>query len=91
MIPPYIHDSLQAYIDTGRPTGDFLKAVICNDLRGAVLGADESSRAALLEIVHFMHWEAPSECWGERKAWAAWIGHQGLKGWPSEHRKPRET
>ena len=59
MIPPYddcpadIKESLRAYI-SGRPTGDFLRAVLENDLIEAVCRADGANTWLIPPIVGFM-------------------------------------
>jgi hypothetical protein len=49
--PPDIVESLEAYQQEGRPTGDFLRAVIANDLMEAFGRADEHNLKALPHIV----------------------------------------
>jgi hypothetical protein len=50
--------------------------VLCNDLRSAVGRADDGNRAALADIVMFLHWEVPGRCWGSSERVAAWL-HDG--------------
>ena len=72
-LPESLQESLNAYADTGRPTGGFLEACIDNDLRAAVLHADETSFAAIPAIVGFLYNEMPSGCWGKQGAFSAWV------------------
>jgi hypothetical protein len=77
-IPPYMHAGLVAYITSGRPVGDFLTAVLSNDLRAAVNRADHQNRHALPAYVAFLQSHAPDGCWGSAAAVTAWRAHRGL-------------
>jgi hypothetical protein len=62
------------YVKYHKPVGNFLKAVLQNDLRTAVCNADPDSYAALREIVLWVHNEAePGHCWGSPEAYTKWI------------------
>jgi hypothetical protein len=87
-ITPELRESFVRYIEHGIPTGSFLEAVLCNDLREACCRADMQNRFVLYDIIMYLHNYAPGVCWGDRKAVAAWQGHQGLAGWPDAHREP---
>ena len=73
MIPQGTMNSLIRYRDHGYPTGDFLRAVLSNDLMEAIGRADVNNRIALSEICVFVHNEMPSQCHGSRKKYMAWI------------------
>ena len=64
---------LKRYADQHVPTGDFLQAVLSNDLRGAFGRADDENLAALQAIVQYCHNELPSTCWGSPERYQAWI------------------
>ena len=51
--PPVIQESIRAYVE-GRPTGGFLRAVLENDLIGAVCQADHVNRERLPAIIAFV-------------------------------------
>lgn len=72
-IPPMILEGLKRYIDQRVPTGDFLYAVLTNNLREAVFRADLHSELSLSKIVRWLHWEAPSQCWGSVEKVGAWL------------------
>lgn len=55
------------------PTGDFLRAVLTNDLFEAVARADMHNRATLAEIVNYVRWNLPPECYGSSQKYDAWI------------------
>ena len=73
-IPASVKASLVAYVDDRRPTGDFLRAVLSNDLSGAVRRADTDNLAALAAIVGYVYMELPADCWGSERKVDCWIG-----------------
>lgn len=81
LIPPHILKALQGWGDGSRPfAGDFVRAVLSNDLVEAVGRADAESMAALKAIVQYVYCELPSVCWGSPEKVKAWaIKHQGVK------------
>jgi hypothetical protein len=52
--------SIELYLSHGVSPGDFLEAVLRNDLFEAFGRADESSRANLFEIVQFVYNNVPT-------------------------------
>ncbi|MGH9931007.1 MAG: hypothetical protein ACREA9_17505 [Pyrinomonadaceae bacterium] len=73
MIPQSTMDGLIRYRDHGVPTGDFLQAVLSNDLMAALSSADDNNRAAILEICQFIYNDMPSRCHGSREKYEAWV------------------
>ncbi len=62
-IPAHIFDALYDYVERGIPPGNFLAAVLCNNLFDAVrLGHDSESRC-LVELVNFIHFHVPHVCY----------------------------
>lgn len=71
--------SLGRYVNDRIAPGGFLRAVLQNDLYGAVARADPQNRALLPEIVEFVHWELPEACHGSREDVSHWLaGKKGL-------------
>lgn len=58
-IPVSTLQSLKAYVEERRPTGDFLHAVLSNDLKGAFMRGDRWNIQALHSIVRFVYYEIP--------------------------------
>ena len=83
-IPDYMHSPVLLYITKGIPTGDFLRAVISNDLKTAVGRADDENIKALAAYVSFFYMNAPSGCWGSPQAYDAWLSSGGLYGSSSD-------
>lgn len=53
-------------------TGDFLAAVLSNDLMGAIGRADEASLASLRYITMFVYNELPRDCHGSKARVKQW-------------------
>jgi hypothetical protein len=79
-LPENVRYPVRAYIESGREPGDFLTAVICNDLHHALSFADHDNLAKLKTIVQFFYTQAPTFCWGDAKKFAFWTDRGGLHG-----------
>lgn len=77
-IPPGIREGLGAYFESGRPTGSFLQAVLENDLKNAILRADDLNMICIREIVRFVENHSPPFSHGSRERVVAWIDQGGL-------------
>jgi predicted nucleotidyltransferase len=66
-------ESIKRYVDHGVPTGDFLRAVLSNDLMSAMGRADIYNRACLFEIATYIYNTVPADAWGSREKYKAWI------------------
>jgi hypothetical protein len=75
-IPENLHRGLLRWIVEGIYPGGFLRAVLENDLRGAIGTADEASTQALPQIVRWIYSHAPYICWGSPERVEEWA-HQG--------------
>jgi hypothetical protein len=80
LLPEHMRGPVDRYINHGIPPGGFLEAVICNDLAGAVARADHINRHRLVDIVRYMMWFAPANCWGGVPQYAEWCLQGGLNG-----------
>lgn len=72
-IRPDTIDSIKRYIELGIPPGDFLWAVLTNDLREAFGRADEGNIRAMFEIVCWLWNYAPAMCWGDEERVKNWL------------------
>jgi len=79
-VNPAILDAIARYVHTGCPVGDFLTAVIENNLREAVCRADSCNRATLFDIIRVFCNYCPGDCWGSREKRKAWQFKGGLTG-----------
>lgn len=72
VIPERMGPALDAWINEGRLPGEFLQAVLRNDLREAVGRADAGNLIALPAYIGYLYNEAPAACWGSPEKVAAW-------------------
>jgi len=81
-MPPHENcaEGLRMYIEKGIPSGSFLEAILCNDLKEACARADNENRFLIWHWVNWLYNEAPSDCWGSPEKYQAWIGVRGLEG-----------
>ncbi|MHA2136002.1 MAG: hypothetical protein ACW99J_19250 [Candidatus Thorarchaeota archaeon] len=72
-IPNRTLRAIRQYVESRRPVGDFVTAVLENNLAGALFQADTENREALDQIVLLVHNRIPSYCHGSKKAVQEWI------------------
>jgi hypothetical protein len=72
-LPDDLKETIDRYIEHGVPTGGFLEAVICNDLKEACGRADEQNLRIIPAIVSYFYNEAPMACWGKPDSFQNWI------------------
>ena len=72
-LPEGLRSGARLYVEHGVMPGDFLSAVLRNDLRTAVAHADPINAARLAEIVRFWSLEAPSFCSGSPERVSRWV------------------
>lgn len=77
-LPDHIRESVDRYIRKGCPVGDFLTAVICNNLSESFQRADDINQERMFDIVRFFYIEAPGLCWGSKEKMKHWIE---IGGW----------
>jgi hypothetical protein len=63
-IPEYMQGGIIRYYENGQPPGHFLKAVIDNDLRGAIERADDTNVHCLKNYIMWFYNHAPGGSWG---------------------------
>jgi hypothetical protein len=73
-------ESIRLYQQYGAEPGSCTRAILENDLLGAVAHADQTSRYLLADIVTYLYNHVPRECWGDKARVAAWIARKGEKG-----------
>lgn len=74
-IPERMMPALERYINDHLPPGDFLNAVLENNLREACAYADDENLENLPAFVAYLYNEAPGRCWGSPEAVTAWLTH----------------
>jgi hypothetical protein len=78
-IPDHMVGSIESYILHGSPPGQFLTAVISNDLKQAVSYADNMNQLLLPHYVKLLYNHAPMDCWGSEETMKSWIDRHKLK------------
>jgi len=72
-IPERTINALKRYVADKIPTGDFLRAVLENNLTEAFARADSENREALWGIVEYVYNELPFNCWGSPEKVSEWL------------------
>ncbi|WP_353208306.1 hypothetical protein [Sphingorhabdus sp.] len=72
-LPERMQDALREYVINRHETGDFLRAVICNDLRNAVSRADAENLPLIPLYVRWFYNRAPASCHGSPAAFFKWL------------------
>jgi hypothetical protein len=72
-LPGHMQGGMQRYIENRVPPGDFLYAVLTNDLIGAYDRADDVNSARLRDYALFLYNQAPRACYGSKENVAAWL------------------
>jgi hypothetical protein len=83
-VPVSQHAGLREYFVAHQPTGDFLRAVLENNLQDAALRADPDNRLQLRAIMMFLTHHCPPEAWGSAAAVDAWLRRWILKTPPAD-------
>jgi hypothetical protein len=76
IIPLHMHDALALYLEYGVPPGDFLLAVLENNLKEAVGRADKQNLHNIPAFVAFLYNEAPTGAWGTPGNIRQWIARR---------------
>lgn len=77
MIPKHCRNGMKRYIEWGVIPGDFLQAVISNNLKESFERADDINIERLFDYVNFLYNEAPLACWGSKETMIAWHKKKG--------------
>lgn len=79
-LPEQNRAGAKLWIENGILPGEFLVAVISNNLKETFMRADEENIRRMFDVVSFWYNEAPSQCWGSADKVARWQAVGGLKG-----------
>ena len=72
-IPEYMTDGLVSYVVDRRPTGDFLYAVLTNNLCQTYERADAANAECVRAYMMFLYNDVPHRCWGSEERVNAWL------------------
>ena len=73
LVPPHMWGGIERYYLRGIAPGDFLYAVLCNDLMGAYGRADDINSANMRNWVMFLYNFTPSGSSGSPENVKAWL------------------
>ncbi len=79
-MPDYMQGGLLAYVLRGDPPGDFLRALLSNNLMETFARADINNSKLIPEYCRFLRWHVPGNCKGSPLR---------VKEWIAEHEKSR--
>ena len=71
-VPYYMHGGIRRYLLDGIVPGDFLSAIVNNDLKAAYGCADDTNTTILLAYVRFFYNCAPALAWGRATSVHDW-------------------
>ena len=77
-ISPTTLQGFEHWALVGVPAGEFVMAVLCNDLFTAVSRADDNNQAHLAEVCMYIYNRLPRNCYGSPEAVAEWAKRGGL-------------
>ena len=77
-------DGLMRYMEHGLKPGEFLTAVLENNLLAAMGQADEQNRADIFEICQFVYNKMPMNCHGSPAIVKTWVDSFKVKGKKNE-------
>jgi hypothetical protein len=79
-IPARMMSGIKRYIMEGILPGDFLQAVIRNDLKVSFMHADDENIENMFAYAAFFYNEAPVIAWGSKEDMKSWSAKGGLIG-----------
>lgn len=74
LVPQHMRHGIELWVNHGIRPGDFMESVLKNNLRAAVLHADEVNFRRLSDIVMFLFDNVPAGCWGSPEKVRLWKG-----------------
>lgn len=79
-IPDHMAAALEAWISKGELPGQFLQALLCNDLKETISRGDAENVASLKAYIGYLYNEAPGACWGSPEKVQAWAARFATAG-----------
>lgn len=83
-IPVHMQEAMKRYVLEGVEPGDFLTAVITNNLRNAVNRADAVNLPLLKTYVRWFYNVAPGNCHGSVEEMKTWIASRTTEDAPNQ-------
>lgn len=79
LLPPYMQGGMKRYLENGIRPGDFISAVLQNDLVEAYRRADKINIAYMHNWVKFIYNHVPMRAQGSKEKFENWIKAGGLQ------------
>lgn len=79
-IPERMMPGIKRYVEHGVIPGDFLQAIICNNLKEAFRAADDENFENIAAYVGYFYNEVPSNAWGSLAEMIKWSDAGGTLG-----------
>ena len=76
-LPQHMQEAMRDYIEKGKPTGAFLKALMSNNLVLTFMYADPINRDRIKDFITFLLSNAPRNSWGSEELVDNWIASKG--------------
>lgn len=73
MMPQHTKYQIDEYVNDKMPPGSFLYAVLTNDLKEALVRADDINVHCLRDIVLYLYNDTPAICWGSPEKVKKWL------------------
>jgi len=80
MIPKLVKDIIDKYVQDGTDGGDFITAILENNLKETFIRGDDFNLMHLKDIMSYVYWETPANSWGSRERVREWQRKGGLIG-----------
>jgi len=84
LLPTHMVEGVIAYFEQGIPPGDFLKAVLANDLVGAFAHADSINKLRIGDFIQWLYWHPPGRPFG-------WGSYEAVDKWVAEAAEERRN
>lgn len=78
-LPLYMWPGLERYLEHGYKPGQFLTAILSNDLAMACQHADDENKVLLHTWTKFLHNNVPMVCWGSIENFRNWANQHGFQ------------
>ena len=79
MIPEHTKYGIDKYVSDKIPPGDFLYALLTNNLLETMSRADDINQTYLFDIVKYLYNDVPSICWGSEEKVKEWLNREQEK------------
>ena len=73
MIPEWTKQTIDNYVHKGWEPGDFVRAVMANDLMASYSRADDNNTRHMVDIVRYVYNKTPVNCHGSYKIVEDWL------------------